>query len=316
MGTPGFAVPSLEALVTQGHRVLAVVTQPDRPKGRGRKQVPPPLKEAAVRLGLEVFQPEDASSEAFCDIVRARAPDLIIVVAFGQILRRRFLEIPSWGVINIHASLLPAYRGAAPISWAILNGDARTGLTAMRMEEKLDSGPILLQEEVEILPEETAGQLHDRLARLAGPFLIKTLNGLAKGCVREVAQDHAKATYAPKIERGMAEVRWDDSCERICALIRAMDPWPGAHTMFEGREIKCFSPRCMGRGKAIGSPGGVIGYGGGVLQIEAGEGVVGVGELQLAGKRRLPAGAFLRGFPLGVGVILGRQGERAKTQDA
>jgi methionyl-tRNA formyltransferase len=292
-----------------------VVTQPDRPKGRGRKPAASPVKEAAEAHGLAIFQPEDASSEAFAGTLRSLAPELIVVVAFGHILKRRILEIPPRGVINVHASLLPAYRGAAPIAWAILKGEARTGLTAMQMEERLDSGPILLQEAVEIGPEETAGRLHDRLSRLSGPFLIRTVEGLMKGSLKPVAQDHTQATYAPKIDRARASVRWSDSSKQISALIRAMDPWPGAYTHFEGQDIKLFLPRAIEPGERPGIPGRVIGLSGGLLCIECGLGAVGIGELQIPGKRRIPAESFLRGFPLRAGSLLGAHGEATNEQE-
>ncbi len=168
MGTPDFALPTLKALIDLGHSVTTVVTQPDRPKGRGKKLTPPPVKVLALEHGIEVLQPERASESSFCDTIRVKAPDLIIVVAFGQILRKILMDIPAWGVINIHGSLLPSYRGAAPIQWTILNGDPVAGLTVMRMDEGMDTGPILYRKEVPVLPDETAGQLHDRLAHLSG----------------------------------------------------------------------------------------------------------------------------------------------------
>ena len=172
MGTPQFAVPTLEALIEKGHKILAVVTQPDRPKGRGRKQVPSPVKELAVTHQIKLLQPQKVSDDHFCDQIREMEPDMAIVVAFGQILKKNLLTIPGWGVINIHASLLPKYRGAAPIQWAILNNESKTGLTVMRMDEGLDTGPILFQKEVPILEDETAGQLHDRLSVLAGQVIV------------------------------------------------------------------------------------------------------------------------------------------------
>jgi methionyl-tRNA formyltransferase len=305
MGTPDFAVPSLRALVDHGHEVLAVVTQPDRPRGRGRKMLPSSVKRAAMDYGLEIFQPEKISTPWFSEEIRSKEPDLIVVVAFGQILRKDFLNIPRWGVLNIHASLLPQYRGAAPIQWAILNNERKTGLTAMKMGEGLDSGPILLQEEVVILSDETSGQLHDRLAQMSGGFLLKTLKGLAEGALREIIQDSTKATYASKIDRNMSLIKWEHSAKTISALIRALDPWPGAFTRLGKKDIKLFSSRAISEKSIDEIPGRVIGYSEGALEVETGEGVVQIRELQAPGKKRLSAKDFLRGLPLDKNTILG-----------
>ncbi len=187
MGTPDFSVPCLKALLDHGYALRAVVTQPDRPKGRGKKMLPSPVKRAALDFGLDILQPETVSSTAFHQAIRSKDPDIIVVVAFGQILKRDLLQLPRLGVLNIHASLLPKYRGAAPIHHAILNDEEKTGLTAMKMTEGLDSGPILLQEETPIRNDETAGQLHDRLAQMAGGFLIKTMKGLAENTICRTA---------------------------------------------------------------------------------------------------------------------------------
>ncbi len=305
MGTPEFAVSGLEALIGAGHNVAAVVTQPDRPKGRGRKRTPSPVKQTALRNGIEVLQPENASEEGFCRRISDKGPDILIVVAFGQILRRNLLRIPRWGVLNIHASLLPRYRGAAPIQWAILNNETRTGLTAMRMEEGLDTGPILLQEAVDIPADETAGELHDRLARISGGFLLKTLQGLSENRLRERPQDHSRATYAGKIDRKMARIKWERPAEAVSALIRGLDPWPGAYTTLNGKEIKLFSSRVVQRTTPGGVPGRVAGLGEGSLLVETGSGIVEIRALQLQGKKRLPAEVFLRGLPLSTGTLFG-----------
>jgi len=304
MGTPDFSVPTLKALVERGHDVLAAVTQPDRPRGRGRKVIPSPVKDAAVNFGIKVLQPADVSASPFLETMDSLMPDVFIVVAFGQILKRALLDLPRFGVINIHASLLPKLRGAAPIQWAILNDEAGTGLTAMRMEEGLDSGPILLQERVPILPDETAGQLHDRLAVMAGVFLIRTLDGLAGNRLFERPQNHAAATHAPKIDRNMSLVNWNQPAEAVSALIRALDPWPGAVTTINGEKIKLFSSQVADRDRA-GLPGRVTGQEEDTFEVEAGKGTVRIRELQLPGKRRLPAGRFLKGFALEKGTVLG-----------
>jgi len=305
MGTPSFAVPALEALLAHGYPVLTVVTQPDRPKGRGRKMTPPAVKEAAMRHGLEILQPEKASSPDFCEAMRARNPDLLVVLAFGQILKRPLLQIPAWGALNIHASLLPKYRGAAPLQWAILNQEKVTGLTAMRMDEGVDTGPILQRKEVAIRPDETYGQLQDRLADLAGGFLVETLKALSEGRVEEEGQDHAVATVAPKIERDMGLIRWEEAAGRISALIRALDPWPGAFTTIKGRAVKVFSARMVDEDGPGTVPGRVMDVSDGGILLETGRGVLEIGVLQLQGKKRLPAREFIKGFSIPPGTVFG-----------
>jgi len=306
MGTPEFAVPGLRALIEHGYNVLTVVTQPDRPKGRGRKVVPSAVKQAAAEYGIEVLQPEKASEQKFCETIRSKAPDLLVVVAFGQILKKYLLDIPRWGGLNIHASLLPKYRGAAPINWAIINNETKTGLSAMRIDEGLDTGPVLMQEALTIPPDETAGQLHDRLAMLSGDFLIRTLTGWAKNRFQETPQDHAESSYAPKIEREMSFIRWDENANAVSALIRGLDPWPGAVTMVQDREIKLFSSGVANEARKGLTPGVVAGHSADGLEVGTGKGTVFIKELQIPGKRRLPVSDFLRGFPLNKGTILGK----------
>jgi len=309
MGTPEYAVPSLAKLVELGYVVRAVVTQPDRPKGRGRKPVFPPVKAAAQRFGLPILQPEKAWDRNFCRTIQDLAPDLLVVVAFGQVLKKIILDIPRWGGLNIHASLLPRYRGAAPIQWAVINDESETGLTAMHMDEGLDTGPILFQEAVRIGPNETAGELHDRLSLLSGEVLTATLEGLIAHELRETAQNPSLATYAPKIDRGMSRVAWSRSARSISALIRGLDPWPGAATLVRGKEIKLFSARIEApdgpgiSGRPI--PGRVAGRSAEGLWVETGEGTIRIRELQAPGRRRLPASEFLRGFPIDEGMVLG-----------
>lgn len=304
-GTPAFAVPTLRALVEERHRVLAVVAQPDRPKGRGRKLTASPVKQEALESNLKVLQPEKASDPSFLDLIRSMAPDLLLVVAFGQVLKRELLEIPGWGALNIHASLLPKYRGAAPIHWAVFNSETTTGLTAMRMNEGLDTGPILYQEIVPILENETAGELHDRLAGIAGPFAVKVLRVWSEGRVVEREQEERLASYAPKIDRGLAGIDWSRSAEGIAAQIRALDPWPGATTTIAGKPVKLFSARVI-QGDRIGKTPGKLGRAApSGLEIETGDGLLEIGEFQIPGKKRLPAGEFLKGFRLEEGIILG-----------
>ena len=306
MGTPDFAVPSLRGLVEYGHNVVAVVTQPDRPKGRGRKVAVSPIKKVAAEYGLEILQPEKIWDPQFCETIRGKHPDLLIVVAFGRILTDELLGTPRWGAINIHASLLPKYRGAAPIHWAILDNESTTGLTAMRMDKGLDTGPILLQEKVDIGPNETAGELHKRLAEHSESFLLKTLKGLEKGGLKERPQDEANATYAVKIDRKMSLVAWDQPAPGVSALIRALDPWPGAITTIEGKELKLFCSRVLDKERKGTVPGRIVKQTRNALEVETGKGVIEIREFQIPGKKRLVAGDFLRGFPLEEGTAFGR----------
>jgi methionyl-tRNA formyltransferase len=306
MGTPEFAVPTLKALISHGHHVLAVVTQPDRPKGRGKKLAAPPVKELAMKHGIEVLQPEKASNDLFCAEIRAKEPDLIVVVAFGQILKKKLLDIPRWGVINVHASLLPDLRGAAPIQWTILNDETITGLTVMQMDEGMDTGPILFQEEIPVLKDETAGQLHDRLTVMAGDLMTKSLERMSGQIVKATPQDHTKATYAPKISKDLSIVDWKEEAAKVSARIRGMDPKPGAYTLCEGQEIKLFASTVIDRNQDEGSPGQVLRLKEECLVIGTGRGTVGIRELQYPGKNRLPAREFLRGFSLPVGAVLGQ----------
>ena len=264
-----------------------------------------PVKQAAMVHDLRVLQPERVSDAAFCDLIEELDPDILVVVAFGQLLKRRLLDIPRFGALNIHGSLLPKYRGAAPIQWAVLNGDRSTGLSIMRLDEGMDTGPVLLTREVPIAPRDTAGTMHDRLAALSGGVLIETLEGLAAGRIHETPQDHSGATYAPKIDRSMSGVAWDLPAREVSAHIRGLDPWPGAVTTMQGKEVKLFSARVGAEDTPGTVPGRVAGCSGGGLTVETGRGVVHIGELQLAGKRRLPAGDFTKGCRLPEGTILG-----------
>ncbi|MBW2708766.1 MAG: methionyl-tRNA formyltransferase [Deltaproteobacteria bacterium] len=307
MGTPDFALPSLEALIAHDHHVQAVVTQPDRPRGRSGKPISSPVKQLAKRFGIEVLQPERASDESFCQLIDAISPDLLVVIAFGQVLTAKLLDIPSWGGLNVHASLLPKYRGAAPIQRAVMDDERETGLTAMRMDPGLDTGPILRQEKTPIGAHETAGELHDRLAEMAATFLLKTLQRLSEDGIHETPQDDTHATYAAKIDRNTGLILWDRPADHISALIRGLDPWPGAYTTVNGKTLKLFSSQVVTTGDAGTVPGRIKGHCREGLLVETGDGVILLEALQLAGKKRLRALDFLRGFPLQPGTLLGQK---------
>jgi methionyl-tRNA formyltransferase len=300
-GTPTFAVPSLEALVEARFAVAGVVTQPDKPHGRSRSQlIAPPVKIAAERAGIPVLQPVRPVGDVFTTSLRRLEPDLGVVVAYGHILRPEVLSLPPNGMINVHASLLPRHRGAAPIQQAILEGDTQTGITIMQMEEGLDSGPMLHRVTTPIEPDETAGALAQRLAALGATALVEALSLLSRGLVRPQAQDHSQATYAPKLDREVARVEWDRDAATLVRHIRAFDPAPGAWASHDGGAIKLFGAR---QTSGSGEPGTVL-EAGSRLVIAAGHGAVAVSEVQPSGKTRLPVEAWVRGRGITVGKRL------------
>ena len=314
-GTPEFAVPSLEALLGEGFDVRAVVTQPDKPQGRSRSQaVAPPVKVAAVAEDIPVLQPARPTDRAFVDRLRTLAPDVGVVVAYGHILKPELLALPRHGMVNVHPSLLPELRGAAPVEWAILNGLEKTGVTIMRMDEGLDSGPILHQLPHYIEPEVTGGELSEHLAEMGAQALVETLALLEQDALKPVPQDHARATYAPKLTRDTARIRWSEPADKVARTIRALDPKPGAWTVLEtgkGKretlkgsrrvagnvEVKLFGAKPV---EGAGTPGEVLTADGRLL-IAAGSGGVEVEEVQPAGKPRMSAANWLRGRGVAAG---------------
>ena len=291
-GTPEFAVPSLEALLGEGFDVAAVVTQPDKPQGRSRSRlVPPPVKAAAEAEGIPVLQPARPTEPAFVGRLRELAPDVGVVVAYGHILKPDVLAIPKRGMINVHPSLLPELRGAAPVEWAIIRGLERTGVTIMQMEAGLDSGPILHQIPHHIPPDSTGGELSEHLAEMGAQALVEALALLEQEGLRPRPQDQARATYAPKLTREAARVRWSEPAEQVTRTIRGLDPKPGAWAELEGREVKLFGARAA---EGRGTPGDVL-TADGRLVIAAGAGAVAVEAVQPAGREPMPAADWIRG---------------------
>lgn len=291
-GTPEFAVPSLEALLGEGFDVVAAVTRPDKPQGRSRSSaVPPPVKTAALAEDVPVLQPVRPSDDAFLAELKALAPDVGVVVAYGHILAPALLGLPRHGMLNVHPSLLPELRGAAPVEWAILNGLRQTGVTIMRMEAGLDSGPILLQIPHDIDPDVTGGELSEHLSEMGAQALVEALALLETNGLQPRPQDHARATYAPKLTREVARIRWTDPAERVARVIRALDPKPGAWSELDGLEVKLFGARIV---EDAGGPGEIRKTDDG-LRITTGQGAVLVEEVQPAGKPRMPAADWLRG---------------------
>lgn len=294
-GTPDFAVPSLRALLGEGFSIGAVVTQPDKPRGRSRSTlVPPPVKRIAIEEGLQVLQPERPRAEEFSGAIRALEPDLGVVVAYGHILKPDLLAIPRLGMLNVHASLLPKLRGAAPIQHALLEGLEETGVTIMQMDEGMDTGPILHQVPTDIAPDETFGELHNNLAELGALALIEALMMIGLGQVEPRTQDHEEATYAPKITRDDARIDWNRSATQIARLVRAMDPVPGAWTTLDGRVVKLFGPVRSSWPPSGARPGEVLASEEGLV-VTTGEGALRFLDVQPSGRRRMPAFDWLRG---------------------
>ena len=298
MGTPAFAVPTLERAVEAGHEVAAVFTQPDRPKGRGQKDAMPAVKEAALRLGLPVDQPERIRRPEVVEQLRALAPDAVVVVGYGQILPQAILDIPPKGIINVHASLLPKYRGAAPIQWAIARGETHTGVTTMRIDAGLDTGDMLLKWETEIGPEETAVELGDRLAVAGADLLVQTLEELSS--IVPKMQDDTQASYAPILKKEDGRIDWSKSAEEIVNRVRGLVPWPGCYGSLRGQRFHIWKAKTAegryqpGRLHTIGKKL-YAGCEGGVIELL---------EVQLEGKKRMTAAAFLNGFTLNEREVL------------
>jgi methionyl-tRNA formyltransferase len=304
MGTPDFAVPALQALIDH-HTVVGVITQPDRPAGRGRQMQQPPVRVVAEASGIPVYQPTSLRSEEAAAPLQAWRPELIVVAAFGQILRPHVLDLPPKGCLNVHASLLPRWRGAAPIQHAILAGDQQTGISLMRMDVGLDTGPVYVQESLTITDDETAATLHDRLARLGGQMLARYLEPILAGQIAAAAQDERQSTYAPMIKKEMGLIDWQQPVRQIDRLIRAMTPWPGAYTFWQGNQLKILSATPVDSARLSGPPG-LVTADGDQLMVLAGQGGLRLRQLQLAGKRPLAAEAFVRGRPDLIGSRLGQ----------
>jgi methionyl-tRNA formyltransferase len=304
-GTPEFAVPALERLVGSGYEVVAVLTQPDRPAGRGLQARPSPVKTCALARGIEVLQPASLKRDAVArEAIRERRPDLMVVVAYGLILPAEVLAIPRCGCINIHASLLPRWRGAAPIQAAILAGDAQTGITIMQMEEGLDTGPILATRAVAIAAGESAGELHDRLAVAGAGLLLEVIDAVLAGTVQPVAQPSDGVTYAARISKSDARLRWAQPAVVLDRLIRAYNPWPVAETTLDGSQLRCWAAVPLaGMGQAA-APGAVVGASPAGIDVQTGDGLLRLTSVQLAGHRRIDAGRFANGYPLH-GKVLG-----------
>ena len=304
MGTPDFSVPTLEKIIEAGHEVIGVVTQPDKAKGRGKKVVYSPVKEKALEHNLPVYQPRRAREPEFIEQMQALNPDIMIVVAFGQILPKAILDIPKYGCVNVHASLLPKYRGAAPIQWAVINGDAVSGVTTMQMDVGLDTGDMLLKAEVPLAEDETGGSLFDKLSTLGGELLIETMKKIEAGDIHPEKQDDSQAgEYARTLDKALGNVDFSMSAAAIERLIRGLNPWPSAYTFYNGKTMKLWKAEVVSGTDA--KPGEIISVDKQSFTVQTGEGGLRILELQLEGKKRMDAGSFLRGCALNVGEMLG-----------
>ena len=311
MGTPDFAVAALEALCRDGREVILAVTQPDRQKGRGRKVIQTPVKICAEKWNVPVFQPSRIRDPEAIERIRGLAPDLIIVAAFGQILPQELLDIPRLGCINIHASLLPKLRGAAPIQWAVINGEAESGITLMQMDAGLDTGDILFQEKVPIGPRETGGSLYEKLAVLGGEMIVRCLPLIEAGHVCPVRQNNEDSTYAPMLRKEMGEIDWTLPAVEIERRMRGMLPWPGAYTVLNGHVLKIWKAEVLEEGYCsekkgqLQKPGTVVATDKKAVYVAAGEGTLALLEVQAEGKKRMGTDAFLRGNSVSAGTVLG-----------
>ncbi|HMD70169.1 MAG TPA: methionyl-tRNA formyltransferase [Bryobacteraceae bacterium] len=303
LGTPAFAVPTLERIVEAGHRVAAVLTQPDRPRGRGQQLAPPPVKEAALRLGLPAYQPERVRHPEVLEFLRAQEAEVMVVVGYGQIIPQAAIDLAPLGIINVHASLLPKYRGAAPIQWAILNGETRTGVTTMRIDAGLDTGAMLLKAETGIAPDEDAPSLSRRLAEMGARLLVETLDGLLAGTITPEAQDPAQATYAPMLKKEDGRIDWTRPAAAIHNQVRGLQPSPGAYTRFRGQTLHVRRARVADAAKAGAAPGTVAGVR--PPAVACGEGALELIEVQSEGRKRVSAADFANGQRLMENEVLG-----------
>ena len=307
MGTPDFAAASLRALCDSGYDVVGVFCQPDRPKGRGNRLTPCPVKEEALRRGIAVFQPERIKRPEGVEALRSLSPDLCVTAAFGQLLSQEILDIPPMGTVNVHSSLLPRHRGSAPVNWAVIQGDAQTGVTTMLTDAGMDTGDMLLCERTDIGAEETAGELTDRLAEMGAALLIRTLRGMEAGTIRPAAQNPQEATYEPKLTKETGRIDFARTAREIDCLVRGTSPWPGAFTTLpDGQVMKVMQVRRVANAPTL-EPGRIVSADGrGGLIISCGDGDVELVQIQMPGAKRMNARDYLRGHSMEAGTVLGR----------
>jgi len=307
MGTPAFAVPTLKALLSSHHAICAVFTQPDKPSGRGEKVSAPPVKQLALEKGVSVYQPDRLKAPDWQPVFAELKADAYVVVAYGKILPQWLLDLPRLGAYNVHASLLPKYRGAAPIHWAIANGDTRTGITTMKLDAGMDTGDLLLQQEIGIEPEDTCASIHDRLCEIGAEMMLKTLEDLEKGTAKTIPQDPALATYAPMLKKSDGLLDWNQSAVSIHNRIRAFNPWPGTYTQLEGQTLRIWKARPADVSANL-PPGTLLHHPSGAAVVACGVGFLQLAEVQMENRKRTTAPDFLHGVRLGrtETLLLGR----------
>ena len=304
MGTPDFAVGTLQALLQSEHEVVAVVTQPDKPKGRGKAMQFTPVKEVAAEAGIPVLQPKKVREEAVVEELRSYHPDVIVVVAFGQLIPKSILEMPKYGCVNVHASLLPKYRGAAPIQWAVIDGEEKSGVTTMQMDEGLDTGDMLAKAIVPLDEKETGGSLFDKLSEAGGRLCVETLAKLEKGEITPEKQGESPTAYASMLDKKMGNIDWNKSAVVIERLVRGLNPWPSAYTHLDGKTLKIWACDVLPQSASKGESGEILEVTKDAIHVQTGDGILVLREIQLAGKARMDAGAFLRGYKVVPGTVL------------
>lgn len=301
MGTPDFAVPCLDILVSNGFDVCGAVTQPDKPKGRGHKLTPPPVKEYAISKNISVYQPQTLKDGEFEKVLDELKPQFIAVVAYGKILPEYILDFPEYGCVNVHGSVLPKYRGAAPIQWAIINGDKTTGVTTQYMKMGVDTGDIIFTDETEILPDETYGELYTRLSQSGAKLLLKTVNAIKDGTAPRTEQDESEATHAPMLTKETGHINWTKSADEVLNLIRGTNPWPMSYAMYGDEMMKVFGVK---KGSGFDAPPGKIRIVNKKLEISCGKDSVVVDEIQFKGGKRLTVASYLNGHDIDENIIL------------
>lgn len=304
MGTPDFAVPSLEMLLNEGHEISIVFTQPDKPKGRGKKMAMPEVKICALENNLKVIQPLKIREKEMVDIIKNQDPDLIVVVAFGQILTQEILEIPKYGCINVHGSLLPKYRGAAPINWAIIKGEEKTGITTMQMDVGLDTGDILLKDEVFIKEHETAGELYKRLSEVGANTLKRTIEHLLEKKLNPIKQNDQESNYASMMDKNLGQVNWDLNSKDVNNLIRGVNPWPGAYTFYEGQKMKIWKSRVI-KEESKGISAKILKVDEEGILVSCNDYCVLIEEIQMPNKKRMHVKEYIKGNFIKKDILLG-----------
>ena len=304
MGTPDFSVPALKALVEAGHQVIAVVTQPDKPKGRGKEVQMTPVKIQAMEYGIPVYQPAKVREASFVEVLKGLEADVYVVIAFGQILPKAVLELPKYGCINIHASLLPKYRGAAPIQWCVIDGERETGITTMMMDVGLDTGDMLEKAVIPIEEKETGGSLHDKLSMAGGDLILSTLKKLEEGTLVRTPQTDEGTCYAKMLTKSLGDIDWNQGAVSIERLIRGLNPWPSAYTHLDGKTLKIWACDVLPQSASKGESGEILEVTKDAIHVQTGDGILVLREIQLAGKARMDAGAFLRGYKVVPGTVL------------